>query len=39
MIAVPGDFYLGSGYRSGFDLDALPVWPLDRLAARFEEGS
>ena len=37
MIAVPGDFYLKSGFRSGFDLDALPVWPLDRLAARFTE--
>jgi N6-L-threonylcarbamoyladenine synthase len=39
MIAVPGDFYLSNGYRSGFDLDALPVWPLDRLAARFQEGA
>jgi N6-L-threonylcarbamoyladenine synthase len=39
MIAVPGDFYLTSGYQSGFDLDALPVWPLDRLAARFQEVS
>jgi len=38
MIAVPGDFYLSAGYRSGFDLDALPVWPLDRLAARFTGG-
>jgi N6-L-threonylcarbamoyladenine synthase len=38
MIAVPGDYYLSSGFRSGFDLDALPVWPLDRLAARFKEG-
>ena len=37
MIAVPGDFYLNAGFRSGFDLDALPVWPLDRLAARFKE--
>ncbi|HJV64442.1 MAG TPA: tRNA (adenosine(37)-N6)-threonylcarbamoyltransferase complex transferase subunit TsaD [Geomonas sp.] len=37
MIAVPGDFYLSSGFRSGFDLDALPVWPLDRLAARLKE--
>ena len=38
MIAVPGDFYLNSGFKSGFDLDALPVWPLDRLAVRFKEG-
>jgi N6-L-threonylcarbamoyladenine synthase len=37
MIAVPGDFYLNSGFRSGFDLDALPVWPLDRLAVRLKE--
>ena len=37
MIAVPGDFYLSAGFRSGFDLDALPVWPLDRLADRFKE--
>ncbi|QWV99495.1 tRNA (adenosine(37)-N6)-threonylcarbamoyltransferase complex transferase subunit TsaD [Geomonas nitrogeniifigens] len=38
MIAVPGDFYLGAGYQSGFDLDALPVWPLDKLSARFPGG-
>lgn len=37
MIAVPGDFYLNAGFRSGFDLDALPVWPLDRLALRLGE--
>ncbi|MCM0083228.1 tRNA (adenosine(37)-N6)-threonylcarbamoyltransferase complex transferase subunit TsaD [Geomonas sp. Red32] len=37
MIAVPGDFYLQHGITSGFDLDALPVWPLDRLAARLGE--
>ena len=37
MIAVPGDFYLTNGFRSGFDLDALPVWPLDRLAVRLKE--
>lgn len=37
MIAVPGDFYLSSGLSSGFELDALPVWPLDRLAERFKE--
>jgi N6-L-threonylcarbamoyladenine synthase len=37
MIAVPGDFYLNAGFTSGFDLDALPVWPLDRLAARLKE--
>jgi len=36
MIGVPGDFYLSHGIVSGFDLDALPVWPLDRLAARLE---
>jgi len=38
MIAVPADFYLGQGYASGFDLDALPVWPLDRLAVRLQGG-
>jgi N6-L-threonylcarbamoyladenine synthase len=37
MIAVPADFYLQNGYASGFDLDALPVWPLDRLAGRLKE--
>ncbi|GFO66601.1 tRNA N6-adenosine threonylcarbamoyltransferase [Geomonas limicola] len=37
MIAVPGDYYLAHGYRSGFDLDALPVWPLDRLSQRLPE--
>jgi N6-L-threonylcarbamoyladenine synthase len=37
MIAVPGDFYLNAGFKSGFDLDALPVWPLDRLAVRLKE--
>jgi len=38
MIAVPGDFYLSQGITSDLDLDALPVWPLDRLAQRFSEG-
>jgi N6-L-threonylcarbamoyladenine synthase len=37
MIAVPGDFYLTAGFHSGFDLDALPVWPLDRLSVRLKE--
>jgi len=37
MIAVPADYYLANGYRSGYDLDALPVWPLDRLAVRLKE--
>ena len=36
MIAVPGDFYLGRGLTSGLDFDALPVWPLDTLAARLD---
>ena len=36
MIAVPGEFYLQQGIKSGFDLDALPVWPLDRLAQRLK---
>ena len=34
MNAVPGDFYLAHGITSGLDFDALPVWPLDRLAER-----
>ena len=37
MIAVPGDFYLEHGITSGFAFDALPVWPLDRLAERVKE--
>ena len=37
LAILPGDFYLNSGFRSGFDLDALPVWPLDRLAVRLKE--
>jgi N6-L-threonylcarbamoyladenine synthase len=37
MIAVPADYYLSHGYQSGFDLDAFPVWPLDRLASRLKE--
>jgi len=37
MIAVPGDYYLAHGFQSGFDLDALPVWPLDKLAGRIKE--
>ena len=37
MIAVPGDYYLNHGFQSGFDLDALPVWPLDKLAGRIKE--
>jgi N6-L-threonylcarbamoyladenine synthase len=34
MIAVPGDYYLSKGITSGLGLDALPVWPLDRMAER-----
>lgn len=34
MLAVPADYYLSHGIRSGFELDALPVWPLDALAER-----
>ena len=36
MIAVPGDFYLENGITSGLGFDALPVWPLDRLAERLK---
>jgi N6-L-threonylcarbamoyladenine synthase len=34
MIAVPGDFYLKHGITSGFEFDALPIWPLDKMAER-----
>jgi tRNA N6-adenosine threonylcarbamoyltransferase len=34
MIAVPGDYYLSRGIVDGMDLDAVPTWPLDLLAAR-----
>ncbi|MCM2358452.1 MAG: tRNA (adenosine(37)-N6)-threonylcarbamoyltransferase complex transferase subunit TsaD [Geobacteraceae bacterium] len=36
MNAVPGDFYLEQGMTSGFGFDALPVWPLDRMAERLD---
>src|SRR5512138_1626435 len=32
MVAVPGDFYLSRGLGA-LDFDAVPVWPLDRIAA------
>lgn len=31
MIAVPANYYLKNGIRSGLDLDARTVWPLDRI--------
>ena len=34
MMAVAGDYYLENGIASGGGFDALPVWPLDRLAER-----
>jgi N6-L-threonylcarbamoyladenine synthase len=37
MVAVPGDFYLSHGLVCGKDFDALPSWPLDRIAKRLEE--
>ncbi|ABQ26489.1 tRNA (adenosine(37)-N6)-threonylcarbamoyltransferase complex transferase subunit TsaD [Geotalea uraniireducens] len=39
MIAVPGDYYLSNNILSGFDIDALPVWPLDSIASRLTKGS
>ena len=39
MIAVPGDYYLKNSIISGFDFDALPVWPLDSIAERLTSGS
>ncbi|MHC1698276.1 MAG: tRNA (adenosine(37)-N6)-threonylcarbamoyltransferase complex transferase subunit TsaD [Geobacteraceae bacterium] len=34
MLAVPADYYLRNGIRSGLQLDAKTVWPLDSLAER-----
>lgn len=31
MLAVPGNFYLSHNITGGFELDALPVWPLDAI--------
>ncbi len=31
MLAVPGNFYLSNQITGGFELDALPVWPLDAI--------
>lgn len=39
MTAVPGDYYLENGFRSGYDLDARPSWPLDTVSAEFERGA
>ncbi|WP_243374006.1 tRNA (adenosine(37)-N6)-threonylcarbamoyltransferase complex transferase subunit TsaD [Geotalea sp. SG265] len=33
MLAVPGDYYLSGRAVAGFDLDALPVWPLDAISS------
>jgi N6-L-threonylcarbamoyladenine synthase len=38
MTAVPGDYYLENGYRSGYDLDARPSWPLDTVSTELERG-
>jgi len=32
MMAVPADFYLRNGVRSGSDMDAKTVWPLDAVS-------
>ncbi|ACM21274.1 N-carboxy-L-threonyl-AMP--tRNA (adenosine37-6-N)-N-carboxy-L-threonyltransferase, TsaD subunit [Geotalea daltonii FRC-32] len=32
MLAVPGDYYLCNNIACGFELDALPVWPLDAIS-------
>jgi N6-L-threonylcarbamoyladenine synthase len=34
MLAVPADYYLRNGIRSGLQLDAKTVWPLDSLDER-----
>lgn len=36
MMAVPGDFYLSRGIHDDLSLDALPNWPLDRIAERLK---
>jgi N6-L-threonylcarbamoyladenine synthase len=36
MLAVPADFYLHNGIRSGLELDAKTVWSLDSLAERVQ---
>jgi N6-L-threonylcarbamoyladenine synthase len=30
MLAVAGDYYLGKGYRSALDLNAVSSWPLEQ---------
>ncbi|SNB45888.1 tRNA (adenosine(37)-N6)-threonylcarbamoyltransferase complex transferase subunit TsaD [Geobacter sp. DSM 9736] len=36
MLGVAGDYYLVNGVTSGFELDALPVWPLDAISERLD---
>jgi N6-L-threonylcarbamoyladenine synthase len=37
MLAVPADYYLSNGIRSGLQLDAKTVWSLDSLAERVQD--
>lgn len=37
MLAVPADYYLENGIRSGLQLDAKTVWSLDSLAERVKD--
>jgi N6-L-threonylcarbamoyladenine synthase len=37
MLAVPADYYLRNGIRSGLQLDAKTVWSLDSLAERVKD--
>jgi N6-L-threonylcarbamoyladenine synthase len=39
MMAVPGDYYLENGFRSGLDLDARASWPLDTVYAELKRGA
>jgi N6-L-threonylcarbamoyladenine synthase len=39
MIAVPGDYYLKNGMRSGYELDARASWPLDSVSVESHKGS
>ncbi len=36
MMAVPGDYYLENGYRSGLEFDARASWPLETVSAEIK---
>ncbi len=39
MTAVPGDYYLENGTRSGYELDARASWPLDTVCEKLHKGA